>query len=482
MIEKLVCTKDKTVYEVMKTINQNERGCVFIVDQMERLCDVLTDGDIRRILLDGHGLHEKIEPLLKGRFEYAHVGETERQLLARINKTIRILPIVDHNFKVVDYFEFQNSLYVPVASPDLKGNELKYLTDAFLSTWISSAGEYVDRFEKGFADFCNTSEAVAVSNGTAALHLALLALGIGEGDEVIVPDLTFAATINAVLYVNATPVIVDVEEDSWCINPCQISKAITPRTKAIIPVHLFGQPCDMLNIMYIARQNGLYVIEDCAQAHGAVFADMKVGSIGDVGCFSFFGNKVITCGEGGMCTTNSPEIAEKIRVFRDHGMSKDKRYWHDTIGYNYRLTNLQASIGLAQLERIDSILEQRAKVETMYRRSLKNCSNISFQEFFKNRDKITWLVSCLVDGDREDYIKSLAAVGIDCRPFFYSLSTMPLYAEYCHSNEVSKRVSEKGIMFPTGNNVNRHSIERVEKVFRQFAGDYSVGIMGAVNV
>ena len=223
-----------------------------------------------------------------------------------------------------------------------------------------------------FAEYSDCAHGAAVSNGTVALHLALVALGIGEGDEVIVPDLTYAATINTVLHANATPVIVDVEESSWCIDPIQIEKAITRRTKAIIPVHLYGQACDMEAIMKIAKKYKLRVIEDCAEAHGAMFNEKKVGSFGDVGCFSFFGNKVITTGEGGMCVTNDTNLNERMRILRDHGMSKTKRYWHEVIGYNYRMTNLQAAIGLAQLERIEKIHNNRREYENNYKDSLPN--------------------------------------------------------------------------------------------------------------
>jgi perosamine synthetase len=252
---------------------------------------------------------------------------------------------------------------------------------------------------------------VSVSNGTVALHLALVALGIGKGDEVIVPDLTFAATINAVLHANATPVIVDIEEESWCISPSEIERAITERTKAIIPVHLYGQPCDMDSIMSIATRHNLKVVEDCAEAHGALFRGKKVGSFGDIGCFSFYGNKIITTGEGGMCTTNNQNLDEIMRVLRDHGMSKTKRYWHERVGFNYRLTNLQASIGLAQLERIDEIHKNRKAYENGYKDVLS--SDYFFQNDLEGRARITWLVSILIDKDhnRELLIKKFNKIG-----------------------------------------------------------------------
>ncbi len=354
---------------------------------------------------------------------------------------------------------------MPVALPDLNGNEFNYLTDAFLSTWISSSGEYIHRFESGFAEFCNMSHGVAVSNGTVALHLALETLGVGEGDEVIIPDLTFAATANAVLHANATPVIVDVNRDDWTISPMEITKAITKKTKAIIPVHVYGQPCDMDSIMEIAKKHKLFVIEDCAEAHGALYKGQKVGSFGDISCFSFFGNKVITTGEGGMCVTNSLKLDTEMRAYRDHGMSKTKRYWHDRIGYNYRMTNLQAAIGLAQLERITEILQWRSNTEEQYRKKLANISTIEFQKIIPNRNKITWLVCISVSSAiRDNTLSKLNSVKIDARPFFYSLGDMEIFKKYLFSNKQSKLISERGINLPTNLSVNSDTIDRILKV------------------
>ena len=245
----------------------------------------------------------------------------------------------------------------PISNIDLNGNELLYVTEAIKSTWISSSGKFITQFESMFAEFCSTNHAVATSNGTTALHLAIESLNIGSGDEVIVPSLTFAATANAILHSGATPVFVDSLNYHWNIDPEKISGAITPKTKAILAVHLYGHPCDMTQIMKIAKKYNLFVIEDCAEATGATINGEKVGSIGDIGCFSFFGNKIITTGEGGMCITNNADLNERMRLLRDHGMDKSKKYWHTEIGYNYRMTNLNAAIGVAQMEQIDLFLK-----------------------------------------------------------------------------------------------------------------------------
>jgi len=451
MMEKLLCSKNNTLMDALGIINKNGKRAVFVIDERKKLCGVLTDGDVRRLLLSGHQLQEKVANSIRGNFVYAKDSQTYEQILPKFNDTIKIMPVVNSAREVVNYFQYEEDIHIPVVKPDLNGNELKYLVHAFLSTWISSRGIYKDIFEKEFAKFCSCKYGVSTSNGTVALHLALLALGIGKGDEVIVPDLTFAATINAVLHAGATPVIVDVEKDSWCIDPVQIRKVITRKTKAIIPVHLYGQPADMDAIASIARKRKLFIIEDCAEAHGATFDNRKVGSFGDIGCFSFFANKVITTGEGGMCVTNSRTLAKKMMILRDHGMSLYKKYRHEVVGYNYRMTNLQAAIGVAQLERVEEILSNRQRLEDEYK---KNLSGIDFIEFQRDdlvkRNKIVWLVSFLIKNKKRDlYIQRLLKKGIDVRPFFYPLSKMKLYKKYVFSAKNSVDISRAGISFPT---------------------------------
>lgn len=466
-IQKLLCPINKTIIDTISIINNNGKGVVFIVDESNQLRGVITDGDIRRALLSGIKLKDKVEKIIKPGYTSANVKESPEKILLKFNQKIKIIPIVDDNDCVVDFSEYSANINVPIASPDLAGNEFKYLMDAFISTWISSTGEYIGRFENNFSRYCQCKYGIAVSNGTAAIHLALIALGIGKGDEVIVPDLTFAASVNPVLYVGATPVIVDVEKDSWCIDPKEIEKAVTKKTKAIIPVHLYGQPCEMDKIMKIAKKYNLYVIEDCAEAHGAKFKGRKVGSFGNIGCFSFFANKIITTGEGGMCVTNSKELYSKICVLKDHGMNKSKKYWHDEVGYNYRMTNLQAAIGVAQLERIEDILEKRSLVEKNYFNKLSNVSFIEFQKKnLTNRDKTTWLICALIkNGRRDECIGMLAKMGIDTRPFFYPLSSMNLYKKYAFGvNPITKEISKMGINFPTANDLSLEKIEKIGKV------------------
>lgn len=465
-LDNLFCSQSATIKEVMTQINENAKGTVFIVDDAGRLAGVMTDGDIRRLLIEGYGLNDYIAEHLCKNFIFAYRNDEPQTIRNKFNHRIRIIPIVDEDKRLVDYVEYSGNIHMSLAQPQLSGNEYKYLMDAFLSTWISSTGKYVTQFEENFARYCGTEYGVATSNGTTAIHLALAALGIGVGDEVIVPDLTFAATINAVIYTGATPVIVDIEEDSWCIDPEAIEKAITPATKAVIPVHIYGQPCNMGEICRIARENALYIIEDCAEAHGAEWQNKKVGSFGTISCFSFFGNKVVTTGEGGMCVTDSMELNEKMRILRDHGMSKERKYYHEVIGFNYRMTNLQAAIGAAQVERIDDILNWREALEKQYRDVFSNIGGVTIQRNdLADRKKITWLVSILVEGRKRDQVLSeLKEQGVDVRAFFIPLSEMAIYKQYARGCIRSKKISQQGLNLPTTYEVNRERIESIAAV------------------
>ena len=465
MINNLTCYSTNTLLEAIHIINENTKGACFVIDQNNRLTGVVTDGDIRRSILNNVSIDSSISESMSSNFVFGTESDSYEDLYSKLDEKVRIIPIIDKDGKVVDYLQFPQSIHFPVASPILSGNEFKYLIDAFCSTWISSSGSYINKFEDGFSSYSDCSHGIAVCNGTAALHLALVSLEIGIGDEVIIPDLTFAATINAVLHANAIPVIVDVEEDSWCISAKEIEKAITPKTKAIIPVHLYGQPCDMGAIMDIAKKYKLKVIEDCAEAHGAMFNNQKVGSFGDIGCFSFYGNKVITTGEGGMCTTNNLLLSNKMRILRDHGMSKEKKYWHDVVGFNYRMTNLQAAIGVAQLERIENIHKNRREYELQYREMLSE-KNFTFQNDLEGRQRITWLVSFLLDNNtnREEYIDKLQLNGMDARPFFYPLSSMEIYKEYCSkSSLIANKIASSGLNLPTYESLK--SITEIGRIF-----------------
>lgn len=344
---------------------------------------------------------------------------------------------------------------IPIAKPSFLGNEKKYVLDALESGWISSIGSYIDRFEREFASYHGVKHAVATHNGTIALHLALSSAGIKAGDEVIVPDLTFIATSNSVRYCNAHPLLADVDADDWNISPDAISNAIRPSTKAIIPVHLYGNPAMMEDIMNIAGKHDLLVIEDCAEATGAMLGGRKVGTFGHISCFSFFGNKILTTGEGGMCITDDDVLAEKMRILRDHGMNRSRKYWYDQLGFNYRMTNMQAAVGLAQLEQLDSLLASRDAIHRQYKEKLSTCKGIVFQKTHGSRH-VNWLVTVRLSGmnyeRRDAVIAELSRCNIDSRPVFYPIHLMPFYSDpsFCNGeNPNCETIANEGISLPT---------------------------------
>lgn len=355
--------------------------------------------------------------------------------------------------------------HIPMAKPHLGGKEFEYVNECLTTGWISSQGKFVKEFEKRMADYIGVQYGVATSNGTTALHLVLHSLGIGPGDEVIVPTLTFIATANAVHYTGAKPIFVDSEKDTWNIDPALVEQAITARTKAIIPVHLYGQPCKMDEIMDIAKRHNLYVIEDAAEAHGAEYKGRKAGSIGDVACFSFFGNKIITTGEGGMILTNDQNLCEKMMILRDHGMSKEKRYWHPQVGFNYRLTNIQAAIGCAQLERIDRILKEKRCIKDTYNRHFESYSKIILPPDNVWSKNVYWMYTVLLNENktipRRDYlIDALKKCNIESRPIFYPIHTMPPYYSRA-SYPVAEMISRNGISLPSYVGLREEDIARI---------------------
>jgi perosamine synthetase len=341
---------------------------------------------------------------------------------------------------------------IPVAEPMIGERELAYVTDAVRSGWVSSIGKYVTRFEEGIASASGARYAVATNNGTAALHLALLVLGIGPGDEVIVPSLTFVATANAVRYVGATPVFADSDADHWCIDPVEIERCITPRTKAIVPVHLYGHPADMDPIDTIARSRGIAIVEDAAEALGTTYRGRPVGAIGDAGVFSFYGNKLVTTGEGGMLVTNDAALADRARLLRDHAMDPVRRYWHGEVGYNFRLTNIQAALGLAQVERMGEFLARKREVAQRYRAGLDGIAGLRLQREMAWARSSWWMSTVELDSafgvGRDLLARALAARGVDTRPVFLPVHTLPPYREQQVLHN-AQRIARQALTLPS---------------------------------
>ena len=338
---------------------------------------------------------------------------------------------------------------IPVYRPDLSGNERRYVLDCVDSGWISAIGKYTDQFEDMVSAYTGIRHAAAVSNGTVALHLALHCLDIGPGDEVIVPTFTYIASVNTIAQTGATPIFVDSQADDWLIDVADLRRKITPRTKAIMAVHLYGSMCDMPSLVAIAREHDLRIVEDCAEALGSKLHGTHAGAFGDAGTFSFFGNKTVTTGEGGMVVANDEALASRIRKVKGQGQSLTRHYWHDEIGFNYRMTNICAAIGVAQMERIVPILERKRAIAEIYRTELRD-SGVEFQ---RPRDGVVsseWLVSLLLPPEvsRDAARQRLADEGVDSRPVFYCAHHLPMYRTG-DSHPVAEDIASRGISLPS---------------------------------
>lgn len=348
------------------------------------------------------------------------------------------------------------SIRIPLDAPNIGELEKQYVVRALESGYVSSIGPLVAEFEERFARWVGVRYAVATVNGTAAIHLALRLLGIGPGDEVIVPALTFVATVNPVVYVGATPVVVDVDPLTWNIDPDEVERAITDRTRAVIPVHLYGNPADMSRLVDIARRYGLYVIEDAAEALGTTYDGRHVGTFGNIGVFSFNGNKVITTGGGGMLVTNDEDLAARARLLVNQGRRAGIfEYEHQEIGYNYRLTNLQAALGLAQLERLPHFLEVKRRIAALYQQLLQGVPGLAWQYELENASSNWWLFSVLIEPtkfgeDRHMVAERLRRYGIQVRPLFLPLTQQPAYKKYAFKNcPVAEFLHARGLNLPS---------------------------------
>jgi len=352
----------------------------------------------------------------------------------------------------------------PVFEPVLRGNEKKYVLDCLKSNWISAFGKYNEKFEEGFAKYCNVKYGIGVTSGTAALHVAVASVGIKKGDEVIVPDFTMIAPALAVVYQGGKPVFVDAEPNTWTIDANKIEEKITKRTKAIIPVHIYGHPCDMDPIMEIAEKHNLYVIEDAAEAHGALYKGKKAGSFGHINAFSFYTNKVITTGEGGMAVTDDRKLAEKAMSYRNFCFDKERRFIHDGIGFKYSLSNLLAAIGLAQLEYIEETIKKKIRVAKTYNKHLGKIKGITLPYESKDVRNVYWMYGILIEDDfgisRDEVKKKLFEKGIDTRFFFTGMHKQPVFNQKGNF-PVSEQLGKKGLYLPSSTNLTERQIGHI---------------------
>lgn len=367
---------------------------------------------------------------------------------------------------------------IPVCTPLLGKNEKKYLLDCLHENYISSGGKYIGKFEESFSRYCGCRYGIAVTSGTTALHLALVVLGIKSGDEVIMPTFTIASTAFAAIYCGARPVFVDSEIGTWNIDVSKIEEKITKKTKVIMPVHIYGSPCKMDDIRKLARRYKLSVVEDAAEAHGAEYHGKKVGGLGDVGCFSFYGNKIITTGEGGMIVTNDDTIARRCRSLRNLAFQEQRRYWHEEIGFNYRMTNIQAALGLAQFERIEELVDRRRKNARLYHSFLRNIKGLTLPMETENTKNVYWMYGLCVNKDfgltRDAVIQKLREKGVETRTFFWPMHLQPVLKRMKLATgryPVAEDIARRGFYLPSGGGLTKKEIQYICESIAQIKQD-----------
>ena len=366
-------------------------------------------------------------------------------------------------------------LMIPVSEPLLGERELEYIRECVKTGWISSAGRFIEEFEQKWAAYCGIKYGIAVSSGTAALQVAVGCLELKPGDEVIIPAFTIISCALAVIYSGGKPVLVDVNPKTWTIAVSKIEEKITERTRAIMPVHIYGHPCDMEPVWEIAKKHKLVIIEDAAEAHGAEYKGKKCGGLGDISCFSFYANKIITTGEGGMVLTTNEEYAERARSLRNLCFRKDRRFYHTELGYNFRLTNIQAAIGLAQLERIDELVEKKRWIGRSYNERLKDVPGLILPVEEPWTKNVYWMYGVVLDESRnmdaKEFAKRLRERGVDTRPFFLGMHEQPIFQAMGLFKDghypVADGIARQGLYLPSGLTLTDKDINTMVNAIRE---------------
>lgn len=462
-LENYIIVLPETFKNILKKINKNSLGIIFATDKNFKLIGSITDGDIRRSLIKKK-ISNKIDftsKLINKKVFSLSANLKPAQIIPYLgsvikNKKINCIPLVDTNGVIVDISTLSKLKRYPLISLDIGNEELKNLTDCVRSGWISSLGPYVIKFEKELKDYVKGKYLTTTTSGTTALELAVKSLGLTKGDEIIVPDFTFAASINSIINAGCKPVIVDVEKDTWTIDINKILKVITKKTKAIMAVHIYGQPSKLDELKILCKKKKLFLLEDAAEALGAKYKNKIIGSHGDCVCFSFFANKTITTGEGGAVIFKEKKYFDKAVMIKNHGMLIGKFYDHKCVGSNYRMTNIQAAIGCAQLKKINLYIFERKKIFDYYNKSFIDKDFLLLLPKNNWSTNSYWLYSIVLKNFgkllRNQIIKLMQNKGIECRPGFPSLSSLSVFNKFSNGDyPVSNFLSENLISFPSNN-------------------------------
>ena len=471
-LKNLIVEDNLSIKHALKIINLSGLEACFVTKK-NKLLKIITDGDIRRALLKGYKLSDKIIKI-KSKKNYITVRENYDflDLQKKISK-YKIVPIINKSGEIIDYANEKRFRQLPQSEPSFRGNELKYVSEAIKSGWISSIGKYVNIFEKKFGSFVKNKYCLTTSSGTTAIQLAIATLKLKPKDEIIVPDYTFVSPINSIIHSNCKPVLVDINNKNLCLSLNSIKKAVTKNTKAIIIVHLYGNTPVLDKIIKFCEKKKIKIIEDCAEAFGTLYMKKHVGNFGHFGTFSFFGNKTISTGEGGMITFKKKEDYQLAKKLRDHGMRQDKKYWHDEVGFNFRMTNLQAAIGCAQIEKANKFINRKIQIFKRYNSKLKN---LRFVNMVKETSKIKnshWLTFILIKDNsiRDKLLSFLNSKGIEVRSGFYSAHQMDIYKNFKNKKidyVNSKKISSSIITLPSSVSLKNEEINYICKLIKFF--------------
>ena len=472
-LNKFIVSDTLRLQNCLKLIEKNESGFVFVCNKKDKLIGVVTDGDIRRYLIRKTNINSLVTNVMRKNFVSLSINAKPEKIREKFSSEIKFIPLVDSNNKIVDMASIYRFSLLPLYEPYLKGNERKYINRCIDSGWIAK-GEYVKKFEEAFGRNIGTSNTISVTSGTSAIQLALMTLGVGQGDEVIVPTLTFAAVYNAVIFSGAKPVMVDIDLETLGLNHKLIEKKVSKKTKAIIPVHLYGCPVDIENICKIAKKFNLFVIEDCAEALGSYYKKKHVGIFGDAGTFSFYGNKTISTGEGGMVVFKSKKNFNKAMLIKNNGMSATKAYWHEDYGLNFKMTNIQASIGLAQIEQFPKILNRKKQIADYYIKKLSKLKTVQLVKTPKECVNSYWLFTIILNNQskisRDKLIKKFMLNGIETKRVFFAADEMHVFKKYIIRKEIfpnSKLASANGLCLPSFVSLKKTSLDRIISIIER---------------
>ena len=468
-----VIKSDASIRQAMEAINHGESaGMAIVVDNANRLLGTITDGDIRRAVLNNANLDSLASAIMRQKPVTVY-PDTDTQILRRIfiEHAVKHIPVVDSDNRFIELIQVSDLLSIPLSNPDITDRERSAVLEVLQSTNLS-LGPKVVEFEKKIAAYADRKYAIAVNSGTSALHLIIKSLGLGPRDEVITTPFSFIASSNCLLYEEVKPVFVDIDPETFNINPKLIEAAVTPKTKAILAVDVFGQPADYEALTSIAQKHGLALISDCCEAIGSIYKGRPAGSFGDAGVFAFYPNKQITTGEGGAIVTDSKKIADLCRSLRNQGRG-EKGGWlcHERLGYNYRLSDISSALGIVQLERIDEIVKKRQGVADMYCDALKGVTDLRLPIIHPNVDRMSWFVYVILldknftRSQRDTILSLLTRAGIGANTYFQPIHLQPFYVEKFGFKSgdfpVTESISERTLALPFHNQLDRESVATV---------------------